>query len=382
MDNRLTWIVLQRLPDTGSAAIHKLRQHYGNIRAIFDAPHEQLMRFMPGSALSVFEDYRHYGENSAIGRQAVRDLAWIDENHVSVLTLDDPGYPDMLKQIHYAPPILMVAGDSTVLSKKSFAIVGSRKCSPSGVEHAAMFSAELSACGYVITSGLAAGVDSAAHQGALLAGGYTVAVIATGIDLCYPAKHAALSNQIKKQGAVISEFPLGAVAQKENFPRRNRIISGLSLGVLVVEAEEKSGSLITARYAMEQNREVFAIPGAINNPGSRGCHRLIRDGAKLVESIDDILSELNHPLGQICVGYTRPAKEIRKGGNVILEHQLQREEITDDEKSFLCSLDLSVVSVDQLARRSGLPVERAQALLLALEIKGWVESLAEGYRRT
>lgn len=382
MDNRLTWIVLQRLPETGPATLHNLLHHFGDINAIRQAPHEQLAQCLTATALEVFEGFRDRGEDSVAGKRATQDLVWMDQNQARLLTYDQCDYPDILRQIHHPPPVLMVAGDIRLLAKKSFAIVGSRKCSPSGVEHAAMFAAELAACGFVITSGLASGIDGAAHQGALSAGGSTVAVIATGIDLCYPAKHIDLSNQIKQHGAIVSEFPLGTKAQKENFPRRNRIISGLSVGVLVVEAEEKSGSLITARYAMEQNREVFAIPGAIHNPGSRGCHRLIREGAKLVENIDDILSELNHPFGQIDVEQARPAIKFRKCEAAVPERWQQKEVTTEEEKRFLDFVDSSVVTIDQLARRSGLPVDRAQAMLMALEIKGWVEPLAEGYRRT
>lgn len=380
MDTRLTWVVLQRLPSTGSATLQKLFHGLGDVGAIMGSPLSQISAYLAAPALQAFEEYRSLGERSKAGQQGMRDLEWIDRNNACLLTLDDPHYPGVLKEIHHAPPVLMVSGNIEVFSQTLFAVVGSRKCSPSGLEHAAMFSAELASCGLVIASGLAIGIDSAAHQGALSIGMPTVAVIATGIDLCYPSRHEKLASQIRECGAIVSEFPLGTPAQKENFPRRNRIISGVSVGVLVVEAEEKSGSLITARYAMEQNREVFAIPGAIKNPGSRGCHQLIREGAKLVENVDDILSELNHPFGQISVGVeVVPDKKIFTGNSQV--DQLQKDTLSESEKQFFEYIDASVASIDQLARRACLPVEQAQSLLLALEIKGWVESLAEGYRR-
>lgn len=376
MDKRLAWVVLQRLPATGSATLQKLFHSFGGMDRIMAASSVQLSSYLAAPALRLFEEYRSLGEHSKAGQQGVRDLEWIDKNQAYLMTLDDPGYPCALKEIHHAPPVLMVSGDIEIFSQTLFAVVGSRKCSPSGLEHAAIFSAELASCGFVVTSGLAIGIDSAAHQGALSAGRPTIAVIATGIDLCYPGRHEKLARQIMECGAVVSEFPLGTPAQKENFPRRNRIISGLSAGVLVVEAEEKSGSLITARYAMEQNREVFAIPGAIKNPGSRGCHQLIREGAKLVENIDDILCELNHPFGRIAVD-----NDLIQNKNTRLTDSPSKELLTEPEKTFIEYLDTSVIGIDQLARRAGLPVEQTQALLLALEIKGWVESLAEGYRR-
>jgi len=212
----------------------------------------------------------------------------------------------------------------------------------------------------------------------------TIAVVATGLDICYPSRHEKLTREIREHGAIISEFPLGTPPQKENFPRRNRIISGLSDGILVVEAEEKSGSLITARYALEQNREVFAVPGSIKNTGSRGCHQLIRSGATLVESVDDILSELEHPFGQInlLTDHKNEKSALRKR---IKSHENNnddnKEELETSEKHLISFLDDGVVSVDELSRRANIPIEQTTSLLLSLEIKGWVEMSSEGYRR-
>ncbi len=385
MEDTLFWLVLQRLPDTGAATLLKLYERFGNLQGIQQASHPALAAIIQGDALTQFELFRDKGEKSNPGQQALKDRDWLTKNKVHLLTIDSLDYPAQLKEIHHAPPLLMVAGDVKILSQKQLSIVGSRKASPSGLEIAQHFAAELVNCGFVITSGMALGIDNAAHRGALLATEdsshkSTIAVIATGMDLCYPSRHEKLAEDIRENGAIVSEFPLGTAPQKENFPRRNRIISGLSVGVLVVEAEEKSGSLITARYALEQNREVFAIPGSIKNPGSRGCHRLIREGATLVESVDDILSELEHPFSQINL-----LKEKRNEHTGTQEHysdrELVRDELEGSEKTLIAFLDDGIVSVDELSRRASLPVEQTISLLLSLEIKGWVEMSAEGYRR-
>ena len=206
---------------------------------------------------------------------------------------DQPGYPPLLAQLEDAPPLLFVAGDPSILERPQLAMVGSRRASRPGLDTAGAFSRSLARAGFVITSGLALGVDGAAHQAALDVGGRTVGVLGTGLENFYPQRHRALARAMIDQGsAVVSEFPLDTPARAEHFPRRNRIISGLALGVLVVEASVASGSLITARLAAEQGREVYAIPGSIHHPGARGCHQLIRDGAVLVESVQHILETL------------------------------------------------------------------------------------------
>jgi len=215
-----------------------------------------------------------------------------------ILTLHDPAYPALLKEIADPPPLLFVRGDPAVLSRPQLGIVGSRNPTPGGRSLAEDFARSLSRCGLVVTSGMALGIDAAGHRGALRGGGTTLAVAGTGPDRIYPARHRDLARAIVEQGAIISEFAPGTPALPSNFPRRNRIISGLSLGVLVVEAACRSGSLITARLAAEQGREVFALPGSIHNPLARGCHHLIRQGAKLVEDIEDIVEELG-PLAAV-----------------------------------------------------------------------------------
>jgi DNA processing protein len=220
-------------------------------------------------------------------------LAWLERPAQHLLMWDQPDYPALLAQISDAPPLLFVAGDPGILEKPQLAMVGSRRASRPGMDTAAAFSRSLASAGFVITSGLALGIDAAAHQAALDVGGQTIGVLGTGLEKFYPQRNRRLADAMIASGsAVLSEFPLDAGPSASNFPRRNRIISGLSLGVLVVEASVASGSLITARLAAEQGREVYAIPGSIHHPGAKGCHQLIRDGAALVETVEHIFEAL------------------------------------------------------------------------------------------
>jgi DNA processing protein len=234
-----------------------------------------------------------------------RDLEWLARPGNHLLTLDDDRYPDLLRQIPDPPLALFVRGDPATLASPQIAIVGSRNPTEGGRRTARGFAVELAAAGLAVTSGLAVGIDAAAHEGALAARGVTLAVAGTGPDRLYPARHAALAERVVERGALVSELPVGTAPLPGHFPRRNRIVSGLAAGTLVVEASLKSGSLITARLAAEQGREVFAIPGSIHNPLARGCHRLIRQGAKLVETVGDVLEELGPLLGTGASGTQR-----------------------------------------------------------------------------
>jgi len=220
-----------------------------------------------------------------------RDIAWSQQKNCHIIRWGDIDYPSRLKHIAYPPPLLFVQGHCALLHSTALAIVGSRYPSVHGVHNAAHFAQALASAGFTITSGLALGIDGISHTHALMAGS-TIAVLGNGLDSPYPAKHRYLAHRITQQGALVSEFPIGALPHKSHFPRRNRIISGLSVGLLVIEATLKSGSLITAKYALEQGREVFAIPGLISSPLSKGCHQLIREGAKCVETVDHIIEEL------------------------------------------------------------------------------------------
>jgi DNA processing protein len=295
------------------------------------------------------------------------DLAWLAQPDNTVITLLDAGYPAQLKEIADPPPLLFVRGNPQLLSLPQLAMVGSRNPSQSGKTTAFDFAQSLSQHGLVITSGLALGIDAASHEGALSANGYTIAVAGTGLDRVYPAQHKALATAIVNTGAMVSEFPPGTTAKANHFPRRNRIISGLCQGLLVVEAAKQSGSLITARMALEQNREVFAIPGSIHNPLARGCNALIREGAKLVETAQDILEELN----QFIQEDSRKHEEFSAA--------LPQSMLDLEQQTLLNLVMFSPTSVDNLVQNTGLPVEAISSMLLILELQGYVEAIAGGF---
>lgn len=278
---------LHRLPELGPQRFRVLIEAFGSASKAISAP-ASAWRSLGLPAISA--DARRSPE---IRDGASAALAWLERPAQHLLMWDQPEYPALLAQIDDAPPLLFVAGEPNILEKPQLAMVGSRRASRPGMDTAAAFSRSLASAGFVITSGLALGIDGAAHQAALDVGGQTIGVLGTGLENFYPQRHRQLAAAMIAQGsAVVSEFPLDAAPQAANFPRRNRIISGLSLGVLVVEASMASGSLITAKLAAEQGREVYAIPGSIHHPGAKGCHQLIRDGATLVESIEHILDGL------------------------------------------------------------------------------------------
>ncbi|MPR04347.1 DNA-protecting protein DprA [Pseudomonas sp. MAFF 212408] len=278
---------LHRLPELGPKRFRVLIDAFGSASKAISAPASAWRSLgLPASSAEA-------RRSPEIRDGASHALAWLERPAQHLLMWDQPEYPALLAQIDDAPPLLFVAGDPEILEKPQVAMVGSRRASRPGLDTAAAFSRSLASAGFVITSGLALGIDGAAHQAALDVGGQTIGVLGTGLENFYPQRHRHLAAAMIAQGsAVVSEFPLDAAPQAANFPRRNRIISGLSLGVLVVEAGMASGSLITARLAGEQGREVYAIPGSIHHPGAKGCHQLIRDGATLVESIEHILEGL------------------------------------------------------------------------------------------
>jgi len=302
---------------------------------------------------------------------------WLSLPDAHLLTPADAAYPPLLREIASPPPQLFVRGNVEALSLPQLAIVGSRSATPSGVETARSFAAHLASLGFCITSGLAEGIDAAAHQGALAGQGLTIAVCGTGLDIVYPRHHAQLAeNIVASGGALVSEFAPGTTVQRANFPRRNRLISGLSVGTLVVEASLRSGALITARHAMEQGREVFAIPGSIHNPVARGCHRLIRDGAKLVETAEDIVEELRGLLAGLRQSDAGPAGEIRA------EHAGSAAEPDAQYAQLLAAMGWDPVEADSLVTRSGLTIGEVSSMLLLLEMQGTVRALSGGrYQR-
>ncbi|MCU0766344.1 MAG: DNA-processing protein DprA [Gammaproteobacteria bacterium] len=285
------------------------------------------------------------------------DLAWLAPPGRHLIPHDDPRYPPLLADLPGRPVALFVEGDPGVLSAAQVAVVGSRNPTDGGRRTARAVARELAAAGLCVTSGLASGIDGEAHDGALSAGGATVAVLGTGPDRVYPARHRDLARRVAAGGALVSEFPPGTPPLPSNFPRRNRIVSGLSLGVVVVEASLKSGSLITARLAADQGREVFAVPGSIHNPLARGCHALIREGATLAEGAGDVLAQLCPLLGHLA---TPPASNAPGAAAVAPHHGL------------LAHMGFDAVSVDQLVERTGLPAAEVASLLVLLELDGCV----------
>lgn len=354
------WLTLHRIPGLGAHALNALLAKFGSAEAVFAASRAQLESELGG--LTDVIDTVLAGPDPRVLKQ---DFAWLEHANHHLLTIVDKEYPPLLREIAQPPPILFVSGDKKLLASPQLAIVGSRNPTPTGIENSTAFARALSRVGLTITSGLALGIDSAAHRGALDAGSCTVAVVGTGIDRIYPERHNELAREIAEQGALVSEFPLGTPPKAENFPRRNRIISGLSLGTLVVEAALQSGSLITARHAVEQGREVFAIPGSIHSPLTRGCHALIRQGAKLVETAQDILEELG-ALTQLAAQPLEPTET----SDTTLENPRLAE--------LLRYVGYDPVSVDILVERSGLTADYISSMLLELELHGVVEACPGG----
>jgi DNA processing protein len=296
-----------------------------------------------------------------------RDLEWNAGAGNRIITCHDPDYPALLLQTPDPPPLLYVHGDASLLAQPQLAMVGSRNPTASGRQTATDFARYLSAAGLIITSGLALGIDAASHQGALDAGNPTIAVMGTGLDRVYPARHRELAREIARYGALVSEFPIGTPPRAENFPRRNRIISGLSLGALIVEAALRSGSLISARYALEQGREVFAIPGSIHNPLARGCHHLIRQGAKLVETAQDVIDELGALAGACLQATAAPDTDSD-----------QPPELDQEYSQLLDYMGFDATSVDILVEKAGLTPAEVSSMLLQLEMCGFIASSPGG----
>lgn len=354
-DSLADWLRLTLTPGIGGATQRKLLAAFGLPGAVFAASRNTLASVIGDKAASQLLDT----ENPAA---LARALAWSENPAHHLLSLADPGYPRALLQIADPPTLIYVRGRVELLSTPALAIVGSRNPTPQGTHNAERFAASLGEAGLTIISGLALGIDAAAHRGALTASGSTVAVVGTGIDRLYPAANQQLAFEIAAKGAIVSELPLGTAPLAANFPRRNRLISGLSRGTLVIEATVESGSLITARLAADQGREVFAIPGSIHSPQSRGCHSLIKQGAKLVETVRDVLDELHW--------------------NAAPLQPVFAPESVSDPRGLLASIGFDPCSHDELVSRSGLTAEAVSVMLLNLELAGEVAALPGGrYQR-
>ena len=352
------WLTLCHAPGVGTATFHRLLENYQTPAQAINASASQLQAM--GLTMDSIAAIRQPDPGPI-----ERDLAWAEQPCNHIVTCRDNNYPPLLHQLTDRPPLLYVHGRIELLDAPQLAMVGSRNPTRSGQQTAIDFARHLGAAGLVVTSGLALGIDAASHQGALDSGTGTIAVTGTGLDRVYPATHRDLAHAIGTAGALVSEFPIGTPPLAENFPRRNRIISGLSLGTLVVEAALRSGSLITARLAADQGREVFAIPGSIHNPLARGCHRLIREGAKLVETARDVIDELQ-PLAAVCQNETnqKPASPA---------------ELDSDYHQLLEIMGFDETSIDQLVEHSGLTPAEVSSMLLQLEMSGHVIASHGGY---
>ena len=345
------WLRLQHLPGVGPVAARALLARFGLPPQIFAAPFEALRDVVPASVAHAIAQPPKPVANS----QLALTLQWLQRPGNAVLTLADAAYPPLLLEIADPPLLLYVRGRVELLSRPGVAIIGSRNASAQGMQNAAAFAQALSAAGLTIVSGLALGIDTHAHEGGLRGAGGTVAVIGTGADLVYPRRNLDLAQRIAEQGCIVSEYALGLPAMPGNFPRRNRLISGLARGVLVIEAAAQSGSLITARLAGEQGRDVYALPGSIHATLAKGCHALIKQGAKLVESADDVLQELQW-LGAVP--------------GAVAEAEV--------DTPLLVALGHDPLDADTLAARSGLAMGALMGELLALELAGLVERLPGG----
>lgn len=360
------WLRLFHIKGLGPRTTDRLLQTFKTPQAIWDAPNSILASKLPPALLDAFIQARKDPQHE---RKVEADLAWLkaDPQKHHILVRSDPTYPPLLKEIPNPPTVIYALGNPSFLVQPQIAIVGTRHPSPTGIENTKAFAKALSLSGLTITSGLALGVDRRAHEATLEVGGGTIGVLGTGIDRVYPRAHQALAQAITQQGVLISEFPRETAPLAQHFPQRNRLISGLSWGVLVIEAALQSGSLITAKYAMEQNRDIFAIPGSIHQPLSKGCHRLITQGAKLVESVDDILDEW----------YARP---LIRSQPVIATPPL-RSKSPSTHQWILELLGDTPTSLDLLVCKSGHPLESLMPALMELELSEAVSLLPEGYIR-
>lgn len=375
-------LLVLRLPDVGVAGYWQLLELFESPLQFLNQPVQSLRSLVNPAAADMLCRFHADPEGSDVGRKLSADLAYIEsQSGLHCLLYDNPLYPRLLREIPRPPPLLFVRGDPTCLSLPQLAIVGSRSPSGGGIENAERFAHYLAERGFAITSGLALGIDAAAHRGALRAGGKTIAVMGTGINLIYPSRHRQLAQDIiDSGGALVSEFPLGTSSHASNFPQRNRIISGLSGGTLVVEAAVQSGSLITASYALQHDREVFAIPGSIHNPLARGCHQLIRQGATLVETAQDIVDQLAGLLSykRQEVKSARAAQPELFAEPAVVDEGPQ---LGEDERSLLQALGYDPLPVDLLAERTGLDVGNLSAQLIGLEIKGLIQQVGACYQR-
>jgi len=350
MESLAYWLALKTVPGVGNRLFLQLLKHFGEPKEVFEASRERLLKVegISGRIASTIADYK-------IPKRVQEDLALVHKSGFRIVTFSDHNYPGLLREIHDPPPLLYVHGGLRPDSV-NIAIVGSRNPTPYGRTVTHELSAGLAQRGLTVISGMARGIDSAAHAGALAGKGETIAVLGSGLGTVYPAENKKLFHRIAERGAVVSEFPVLTPPEAHNFPIRNRIISGLALGAVIVEATQKSGSLITARLAAEQGREVFAVPGSVSSFKSMGTHGLIKEGAKLVENVNDIIEELN------IAQPTAPT----------IDRERPAIELSDDEETILGKLSPYPIHIDRLIQQLPLSTGEVSGILLGLELKGLV----------
>ena len=384
-------LTLQHIKGIGPARLQQLLEYFGTPQLILSASREALAELGNGKLLMALADdlaaIQAQGQRHRLVVAAAREINYCAENNIQLVIASDVDFSDCLKQISASPALLYVKGNLEILNKPQLSMVGARNASAEGCNNARTWAQTLGRAGLVITSGLAEGIDAAAHQGALDVGAKTIAVVAHGLDSLYPRRHQYLSDEILGSGgAIVSEFAIGMKPQREYFPRRNRIISGLSLGVCVVEAAIKSGSLITARFAIEQNRHVYALPSHINNVMAEGCHYLIQQGAELVTKPEEILQQLI-----LESGFTpsENAGQISASKSIVTECSSlnlgkpcdEIEQTYKEQGKLLKCLSFTPSHFDQLVKSSGLATEQLSVALMQLEMQGVIVSESGFYRR-
>ncbi|MDX1491356.1 MAG: DNA-processing protein DprA [Pseudohongiellaceae bacterium] len=370
-DHSAHWLRLSLSPHFTAAEKHRLLATIGGAPFIAQCTEKQLAHFgLKVQAVEALSRLFNKADQS-IERTVDQALNWAAQSGNALLSIDSEYYPPLLAEISDPPILLYVRGQLESLLETHIAIVGSRACSADAKRNALSFAVDLAEQGYSIVSGLAYGVDTYAHQGAINANGTTIAVMGTGADLLYPARNAALAQQIMERGALISELPLGSGPKPSHFPKRNRIISAMGMGTIVIEAALKSGSLISARLAMEQGREVFAVPGSIRNAKAQGCHQLIKDGAQLL----DHSSQVSQVLAPMC----SPLNPSSREPNGPSPDACEKELLSEQERVILNLIGYDLVSIDTLCASSGIAVAPLQTLLLQLELKGRIECRAGAY---
>jgi len=388
MEDKLYWLALSLVQGVGAILFKRLVEAFGSPRSVFEASPAALQQ-IPGVGSKTAYHINRFLKTDTLRKQ----LQLIEKHRVQIVTFNEEAYPELLRTIFDPPPVLYVKGTLSEKDRLAVAVVGSRKSSTYGRSTAEKMGADLAAKGITVVSGLARGIDSFAHRGALKGSGRTIAVLGNGVDQIYPIENRSLYEEVVEKGAVISEFPMGTPPDRKNFPVRNRIISGLSLGIVVVEAGDRSGALITADQALEQGREVFAIPGNISSYTSRGTHRLIKQGAKLVETVEDILEELSLPhrlaksgvrgegsaiQGQNPVGSLR-GKEAAPSGELSLfkeEAAPSPSDLTEEEDLVYAVIGSEPIHVDEIIHHLQRPTGFVLRVLMMLEMKNRIKQLS------